>query len=185
MTDDPVPSPDITTNGAPPAPRISSPDAPLTPIEARYIWVLRAHMALPLFVLLLLIAVAEYRLFPRNILSLSLPLFTFTTAMFVAKSLLIWHFPARRLAHIAYHMGSDHLRITRGYIFRTDTLLPFSRVQHIDVGQGPLERGLGLASLTIHTSAILNQAVTLPGLNQNDAAAMRAAIHQRIQMGQE
>ncbi len=142
-------------------------------------------MAVPLFILVLLCGAAEYALLPRHVMPAMLPMFTLTAVLLAAKSLLVWHIPNRRLAHIAYHMGRDHLRITRGYLFRTDTLLPFARVQHLDVGQGPLERGLGLASLTIHTSAILNQAVTLPGLNQNDAAAMRAAIHQRIQMGQE
>lgn len=181
MVLDPTPSPDtITTSGGAP-----TGSAPLTPIEPRYIWVLRTQMAVPLFLLVLLCGVAEYAWLPRHILHPMLPMFTLTGITLAAKILLVWYLPNRRLAHIAYHMGPDHLRITRGYLFRVDTLIPLARVQHIDVCQGPLERFLHLASLTIHTSGMINQAVTLPGLSAQDADVMRAAIHSRIQSGLE
>lgn len=178
---DPTSTPDIIT----PSAGTPNGSAPLTPIEPRYIWVLRTQMAVPLFLLVLLCGVAEYAWLPRHTLHPMLPMFTLTGIALAAKILLVWHLPNRRLAHIAYHMGPDHLRITRGYLFRVDTLLPFARVQHIDVRQGPLERFLHLARLTIHTSGMMNQAVTLPGLSAQDADRMRAAIHSRIQSGLE
>lgn len=183
---DPTSSPDISTTVAGTINADTPADsAPLTPIEPGYIWVLRTQMAIPLFLLVLLCGVAEYALLPRHILHPLLPMFTLTGIALAAKILLVWHLPNRRLVHIAYHMGPDHLRITRGYLFRVDTLIPLARVQHIDVRQGPLERFLGLASLTIHTSGMMNQAVTLPGLSAQDADVMRAAIHRRIQSGLE
>ena len=69
----------------------------------------------------------------------------------------------------------------RGWLFRTDTIVPFVRVQHIDVGQGPIERWFGLSHLIVHTSGTHNSTVTLPGLPSDRAAAMRETIRRHIQ----
>jgi uncharacterized protein len=89
--------------------------------------------------------------------------------------------PARRYARLGYALGMDELRVARGYVFRTDTIVPFVRVQHIDVGQGPVERRYGLSHLVVHTSGTHNSTVTLPGLPSAEAAAMRDTIRQHIQ----
>src|SRR3546814_13087282 len=49
-------------------------------------------------------------------------------------------FPSRRVSRWGYKIGEGQLRVARGWLFRTDTIVPFVRVQHIDVGQGPIER---------------------------------------------
>src|SRR3546814_18576092 len=46
-------------------------------------------------------------------------------------------FPARRVQRWGFKIGEGQLRVARGWLFRTDTIVPFVRVQHIDVGQGP------------------------------------------------
>ncbi len=43
---------------------------------------------------------------------------------------------SRQHSRWGYRLGEDDLRVARGYAFHTDTLVPFVRVQHIDVGQG-------------------------------------------------
>ena len=65
-------------------------------------------------------------------------------------------------------------------MFRSDTVVPFSRVQHIDVGQGPLERTFGIATLTLHTAGNHNASVALPGLGEPLAREMREAIRAHI-----
>ena len=66
-------------------------------------------------------------------------------------------------------------------LFRSDTIVPFVRGQHIDVGQGPVERWFGLSHLVVHTSGTHNSMVTLPGLHADLAAAMRETIRRHIQ----
>jgi uncharacterized protein len=88
--------------------------------------------------------------------------------------------PARKYRHWGYHMGSDRLRIVRGYMFYRDTVVPFGRIQHIDVDQGPIDRRYGLAALTVHTAGNHNASVTLPGLVHADALAMRETIRAAI-----
>lgn len=89
--------------------------------------------------------------------------------------------PSRRYASIGYALGAANLRVARGFFFRVDTIVPFVRVQHIDVGQGPIERRYGLSHLVVHTSGTHNSTVTLPGLPSATAAAMREAIRSHIQ----
>lgn len=88
--------------------------------------------------------------------------------------------PARRYAHKGYVMSDDRLRVARGLLFRSDTVVPFGRVQHIDVTQNPLERLYGLATLVVHTAGTHNSSVALAGLKRADADAMREDIRRHI-----
>jgi hypothetical protein len=86
----------------------------------------------------------------------------------------------RQYARMGYALGSDYLRVVRGFLFHTDTVVPFVRVQHIDVGQGPVERLFALATVQVHTAGTHNSVVTLPGLKRADAEAMRETIRAHI-----
>jgi membrane protein YdbS with pleckstrin-like domain len=91
--------------------------------------------------------------------------------------------PLRRYHARGYAMGSDRLRVVRGLVFRSDTVVPFGRVQHLDVHQGPLERAYGLATLVLHTAGNHNASVSLPGIAHDDALAMRETIRWHIGQG--
>ncbi len=102
-------------------------------------------------------------------------------ALAIALSAFVaWYMPHRRFLARGYAMGGDRLRVVRGLLFRSDTVVPFGRVQHIDVDRGPLERYYGLATLTLHTAGTHNASVSLPGLRHEDALAMREAIRAHI-----
>lgn len=88
--------------------------------------------------------------------------------------------PLRRHMARGFAMGADRLRVVRGIWFRSDTVVPFGRVQHIDVDQGPLERHYDLATLTLHTAGTHNASVNLPGLKHSDALEMRETIREHI-----
>ncbi|MBA4161990.1 MAG: hypothetical protein C0515_07925 [Novosphingobium sp.] len=88
--------------------------------------------------------------------------------------------PARAYRRMGYAFSADRLRVVKGYIFQTDTLVPLSRVQHIDVEAGPLLRMLELTELQVHTAAAEDATVTVPGLLRADAEAIREAIREHI-----
>lgn len=88
--------------------------------------------------------------------------------------------PQRKWRRWGYSGADEQLRVARGWLFRTDTIVPFKRIQHIDVAQGPVERMFGLASLTVHTAGTHNSIVTLPGLARDDAEAMRDTMRLQI-----
>ena len=100
-------------------------------------------------------------------------------ALLVVLYLVVW-LPMRRFAARGYSLAEERLRVVRGVLFRSDTVVPFGRVQHIDVDQGPLERAFHLATLTVHTAGSHNASVSLPGLAHEDAIAMREKIRAAI-----
>jgi membrane protein YdbS with pleckstrin-like domain len=113
-------------------------------------------------------------------LSGELPRGGFIVPILLAALYLIVRTPLRRYQGRGYQLGADRLRVVRGLIFRSDTVVPFSRVQHIDVHQGPLERAYGLGTLVVHTAGNHNASVALPGLGHDDALAMRVASRAHI-----
>ena len=65
-------------------------------------------------------------------------------------------------------------------MFRTDTVVPLVRVQHLDVIRGPLDKMFGVASLVVHTAGTHNSIVAVPGLSPERAAAIRDVIREHV-----
>ncbi len=144
----------------------------LTPLHPNYVKAVRIGtlvFALPFVVVALVLELAD--LLPRG---------AFFVPVLLLALWLIIRVPLRRYQARGYQMGVDRLRVVRGLVFRSDTVVPFGRVQHIDVHQGPLERGYGLATLVLHTAGNHNASVSLPGLGHDDAMAMREEIRAHV-----
>lgn len=149
----------------------------LDPVDPAYAQVVRITTALNLIPLAIGASVADWLVMPQ----IEGPYGLLTTAAWLFAILGVVTLPARRVARWGYRIGEGQLRVARGWLFRTDTIVPFVRVQHIDVGQGPVERMFGLSHLVVHTSGTHNSTVTLPGLHSDLAAAMRETIRRHIQ----
>lgn len=93
---------------------------------------------------------------------------------------LVVFLPHRRYAVRGHAMSADRLRVVKGLLFHSDTIVPFGRVQHIDVDRGPIERYYGLATLQLFTAGSHNDVVSLPGLAHEDALEMRETIRAHI-----
>ena len=109
-----------------------------------------------------------------------LPFGVFVIPVVLLAAFLIIRVPMRRYHARGFDMGADRLRVVRGIMFRSDTVVPFGRIQHIDVNQGPLQRLYDIATLTVHTAGTHNASVHLPGLANADAMAMREEIRAHI-----
>ncbi len=77
--------------------------------------------------------------------------------------------------HTLYTVDTHGIEIRSGVWWRAVTWVPRSRVQHIDVSQGPMERTHDLGRLIIHTAGTDHARVELPGLNH--AVAFRIRNH--------
>ncbi len=93
-----------------------------------------------------------------------------------------WAFvmPIRRYRSWGYQMEEDELHIQHGLWTRVRTIVPFGRVQHIDLAQGPIERQFGVATLILHTAGTRNSEVVLPGLEPAEAGRIRDLIRSKI-----
>ena len=144
----------------------------LTPLNPAYVTTTRITSALGLLPFLIGAGILESAqvLSPGSVIVPVVVLYVFMA--FVV--------PKRKYRHWGYAMGTDRLRIVRGYMFFRDTVVPFGRIQHIDVEQGPVDRRYDLAKLTVHTAGNHNSSVSLPGLLHADALAMRETIRAAI-----
>ena len=93
--------------------------------------------------------------------------------------------PARIYRRLGYALDGRLIRIVRGWLFHADTVVPFVRVQHIDVTRGPFDKLFGTASLVVHTAGTHNSVVTLPGLAPDRASAIRDLIRAEIRADSE
>ena len=90
----------------------------------------------------------------------------------VLAGVLAERFLARRVAAWGYAERRDDLMVRRGVLIRRLSVIPYGRMQFIDVTAGPLERSLGLATLRMHTAAAASDA-RIPGLESAAAAELR------------
>ena len=98
-------------------------------------------------------------------------------AVWLALVLLgLWHalrWPARAYAHTFYRVDDQGIEIRKGVYWRVVINVPRSRVQHIDVSQGPIERRYGLGTLVIYTAGTEHAKVQLEGLEHGRALQIR------------
>ncbi|WSA47642.1 PH domain-containing protein [Streptomyces sp. NBC_01803] len=89
-------------------------------------------------------------------------------------AVLIWGWPAlgRNWRSWRYLERDDDLLISRGVLWRQLTVVPYGRMQLVEVTSGPLERRFGLARLQLHTAAAATDA-TIPGLAPAEAERLR------------
>lgn len=144
----------------------------LTPLAPAFVKQLRVDAAVIAAILLAIAGLAE-------VMAPIPPGLALIPALLVAAWLILV-MPGRRYQRWGYTFGGDRLRVVHGFLFHHDTVVPLGRIQHIDVRQGPLMRGWGLAQLTVHTAGTHGSSVSLPGLHLADAEAMREAIRAHI-----
>lgn len=91
----------------------------------------------------------------------------------------------RRWRAWGYLERADDLVVQRGVLVRRTSVVPYGRMQYVDVTAGPLERRLGIATVTLHTAAAATDAY-VPGLLADEAARLRdrlAALGEARQAG--
>lgn len=84
----------------------------------------------------------------------------------------------RRYWSWGYLERADDLLVRRGLLFRRLSVVPYGRMQFVDVTAGPFERMFGLATVHLHTAAAASDA-RIPGLAGDDARRLRDALAQR------
>jgi membrane protein YdbS with pleckstrin-like domain len=84
-------------------------------------------------------------------------------------------FVTRRFRAWGYVEREDDLLVRRGVMFSRLSVIPYGRMQFVDVTAGPLERSFGLATVRMHTAAAASDA-RIPGLEQAEAARLRDVL---------
>jgi hypothetical protein len=85
---------------------------------------------------------------------------------------LIDRWAQRRVRAWAYRERDDDLIVQRGVMVSRLSVVPYGRMQFIDVVAGPIERAYGLATVRMHTAAAASDA-RIPGLSRDEADRLR------------
>lgn len=94
-------------------------------------------------------------------------------ALAVVGAALAYRWPVRHYQHTSYRIDGLGIEIRRGVFWRVVINVPRSRVQHIDVSQGPLDRRYRLGTLVLYTAGTDHAKVELGGLEHGRALRIR------------
>jgi uncharacterized protein len=89
----------------------------------------------------------------------------------VAAGVVLW-VERRRYRAWAYRERDDDLIVSRGVLVRRVSVVPYGRMQFVEVTAGPFERAFRLATVQLHTAAAASDA-RIPGLERDEATRLR------------
>ena len=148
----------------------------MTPLHPNQIWVIRIRAGIAAVVALLMVSLLDVGLLRET----ALPTGAAPGLVALLALLALVVLPPRRYRAWGYREEEDELHVRYGLFTRVRTVVPFGRVQHIDIAHGPVERRFGLATLILHTAGTRGAAVPLPGLLHGEAERMRDRIRAKI-----
>jgi uncharacterized protein len=103
---------------------------------------------------------------------MSSPAFLGLAALFLVLFVIAWLIERGRYRRWGYAERAEDLVVRRGYLFQRMSIVPYGRMQFIDVKAGPVERAFGLATVQLHTAAAASDAL-IPGLPRAEAERLR------------
>jgi membrane protein YdbS with pleckstrin-like domain len=103
------------------------------------------------------------------------------SAVWVGSFLATLWLPNFEYEAFGYRWEENALHIVRGVLVRSVVSVPASRIQHVDVRQGPLERFLGLSHIDVHTASGGSADAFVPGLEDEAAEILRQDLLRRIE----
>jgi membrane protein YdbS with pleckstrin-like domain len=95
-------------------------------------------------------------------------------AMAVVLVFAIWRslVTVRAVKAWGYAERDNDLLVRHGLVIRRLSIVPYARMQFVDVTAGPLERAFHLATVQLHTAAAASDA-KIPGLPPEEASRLR------------
>lgn len=78
----------------------------------------------------------------------------------------------RQVRAWGYAESGDDLLVRRGVLLRSMVVVPYGRMQYVDVQAGPIDRRFGLATVQLRTASAGTDAA-IPGLTAQEAGRLR------------
>lgn len=107
-------------------------------------------------------------------------LYTLLALVPLALAVWVWWLTGRQVRAWGYAERADDLLVRHGLLWRSIVVVPYGRMQYVDVHAGPVDRAFGIARVQLHTASAATDAV-IPGLAPQEAARMRDRLASRGQ----
>ena len=98
-----------------------------------------------------------------------------SVAVLLGGGALAWRLIDRNYQAWGYAERDEDLLVVRGWLFRRMVVVPYGRMQFVDVTAGPLQRRFDLATVQLHTAAAASDA-RIPGLPPDEAHRLRDTL---------
>jgi hypothetical protein len=79
-----------------------------------------------------------------------------------------------------YALRDKDISYKSGVFVKTMTTVPFSRIQHVEIDQGPISRFLGLSSLTVFTAGDSSSDLVISGIKTEQALQIKEFISAKV-----
>ena len=99
-------------------------------------------------------------------------------AVFLAVAAWAWGVIGRQVRSWGYAEREEDLLVRHGVMWRTVVVVPYGRMQYVDVYAGPVDRAFRLAKVQLHTASAHSDAY-IPGLGPQEAARLRDRLASR------
>jgi uncharacterized protein len=143
----------------------AAPDSGWQPVSPRLSTVRRICVVIPLAVATVVAVLA--------LLTASFPAWSaLALAIGAIACAWAWLLIGRQVRAKTYALRKDDLLVSSGIMFKRLVVVPYGRMQLVDVRRGPIDRQFGLASVQLHTAAATTDA-SVPGLTPEVAAELR------------
>ena len=144
-------------------------------IENRYLKVILINTFVAFLMLFLVVCLGDYKgLFEllENTMWIYLSLMLCFVLVLLIKTI---EFKKRK-----YAVREKDISYKKGVLFRSMTTVPFNRIQHLEIDEGPISRFLGLVSLSVFTAGDSSDDLKISGLLKQEAAQIKEFISNKI-----
>ncbi|MBK8518505.1 MAG: PH domain-containing protein [Saprospiraceae bacterium] len=91
----------------------------------------------------------------------------------------------KRYDYEGFAIREKDIMFKSGIFFRSTLIIPFNRVQHCEIEQGPIDRFFNLSELSLFTAGGSGSDLMIPGLTHEKSAALKNFITKRVAVSDE
>lgn len=88
----------------------------------------------------------------------------------------------KRFESEGYALRTHDIIHRYGYFWRTQTTVPFSRVQHVEIAQGPIAKRFGISTIRVFTAGGSNSDLNISGIELEEAHRIKSFIVRKTEV---
>jgi hypothetical protein len=146
------------------------------PLEKEYLKVSRITFYISCLIVLIAVAVAFY--FIKKIQSPVV--ISSAAAIFIFLTISGWISMNLGFKSSGYALRDKDILYKRGWFIRKTRIVPITRIQHVSLQSGPIERKFGLASISIYTAGSQEADFTIRGISGQTAQQIKEWISTKL-----
>ncbi|MDB4088536.1 PH domain-containing protein [Flavobacteriales bacterium] len=107
-----------------------------------------------------------------------IPSYVFVISIIALLLFIVTYISLTRIVFIRkkYLLNDTYLSYKKGLLIRQMIVVPFSRIQHIEIEEGPFERFFKLSTLSIYTAGDSGKDLKISGLKKEKAQEIKELI---------